>query len=179
MTSVTIKRLTDWGEEELADLSTLTRAVYPPGGDADWPGRHIEWSPAEWGIQVRDEGDDLVAYAGLVIRDGSHDGRPARIGGVGGVKTHPDHRRHGYAAEAMRSAHQFFSTADEVDFGLLVCEDSLIPYYGRLGWLLFDGDLLTQQATGKVKFTFNRVMVNPVTRRAPDAGVIDLNGPPW
>lgn len=179
MTSVGIKRLADWGLQELADLDALTSAVYPQRDDAAWPGRLIQWAPAEWGIQVRNDADDLVAYGGLVIRDGTHDGRPARIGGVGGVKTHPDHRRLGYAAEIMRSAHRFFSAADEVDFGLLVCEDSLIPYYGRLGWQVFDGEMLTQQPAGKVRFTFNRVMVIPVTGSAPEAGVIDLNGPPW
>lgn len=179
MTSITIKPLSEWGEEELADLGAVTRAVYPARDYVDWPGRLIEWARPEWGIQVRDEGGDLVAYAGLVIRDGSHDRRPARIGGVGGVKTHPNHRRRGYAGEAMQSAHRFFSEAAGVDFGLLVCEESLIPYYERLGWQLFDGELLTQQPAGKVRFTFNRVMVIPITGTAPKAGVIDLNGPPW
>lgn len=179
MTEVTIKPLRVWDELERTALRSLTTAVYPETESADWPGRFIEWAPAEWGVTVTDERGELLCYAGLLIRQGVHDGSQVRIGGVGGVKTHPRHRGAGYASAAMRAARQFFQEEGAVDFGLLVCEDMLIPYYERLGWQVFDGDLLTEQPEGKVRFTFNRVMLIPAKVAAPRGGVIDLNGPPW
>ena len=179
MSSVDIERMDRWPDSDLAALRDLSAAVYPPGEAESWPGRAIYWATPEWGVKVTDDGDDLVCYAGLLIRDASHDGRPVRIGGVGGVKTHPLHRRAGHAAAAMREARRFFAEVGAVDFGLLVCDDSLIPYYRRLGWEVFDGDMLTEQPAGTVKFTFNRVMVLPVAGPAPHRGVIDLKGPPW
>lgn len=120
-----------------------------------------------------------MSFAGLLIRDASHGERPVRMGGIGGVKTHPDHPGLGHAAEAMNAAHRLFIEEGTVDFGLLVCNDTLIPYYGRLGWLLCEGEILTDQPEGKVKFNFNRVMTRSVAESAPSDGVIDLNGPPW
>lgn len=171
--------MADWDEEDLAALRALTSAVYPERESASWPGRHIEWSAPEWGLRVTDEKGDLVSFAGLLIRDGHHDDRRVRIGGIGGVKTHPDHRGLGYAAAAMETAHSFFAEAGTVDFGLLVCEEALIPYYGKLGWQVFEGELLVEQPAGKGRFTFNRVMVIPVAGEVPRIGVVDLNGPPW
>lgn len=179
MSTATTKPLESWNEEERAALRALSDAVYPERESANWPGRFLEWAPAEWGVAVRNDRGELVSYAGLLVRRGRHEGHPVEMGGVGGVKTHPLHRGAGHASAAMREAQRFFIEQSTVDFGLLVCDDSLIPYYGRLGWEPFHGEMFTEQPEGKVKFTFNRVMVLPVSGAAPGKGVIDLNGPPW
>ncbi|MGH8945087.1 MAG: GNAT family N-acetyltransferase [Acidimicrobiia bacterium] len=179
MSSVDIERMHRWPDSDLAALRDLSSAVYPPGEADSWPGRAIRWATPEWGVKVIDDEGRLICYAGLLMRNASHDGLPVRIGGVGGVKTHPLHRGAGHASAAMRQAQRFFAEDGEVDFGLLVCDDSLIPYYERLGWEVFVGDMLTEQPEGTVRFTFNRVMVLPVARPAPHRGVIDLKGPPW
>lgn len=112
MTTATTKDLALWNEGERGALRALTEAVYPPEDSADWPGRFIDWAPAEWGVAVTDESGELVSYAGLLIRAGRHDGRLAHIGGVGGVKTHPLHRGAGHAAAAMNEAARFFAETD-------------------------------------------------------------------
>lgn len=165
-------------EGDLAALRDLGAAVYPPEEAESWPGRTIRWASPQWGIMVEDEGQ-LVSYAGLLVRDGAHDGAAATIGGVGGVKTHPHHRGLGLAATAMKAAHDFFVSETDVAFALLVCDEGLLPYYGHLGWQPFNGTLLTEQDEGRVEFTFNRVMVKHVHRSPPLRGVIDLSGPPW
>lgn len=106
------------------------------------------------------------------------DGRPATIGGIGGVKTHPQARGRGYAAEVMREASRLWKER-LVDFGLLVCEPDLIDYYRRLGWTEFNGELLTLQKGQSVPFEFNKVMLLGVQSQPPHTGVIDLQGPPW
>ncbi len=120
----------------------------------------------------------LASYAAVVFREGLADGEPVAIGGVGGVKTHPEARGRGHGAEVMREAFRTWS-ARMVDFGLLVCEPGLIDYYTRLGWAEFGGTVLTLQKGESVPFQFNRVMLIAVRSQPPSAGVIDLRGPPW
>lgn len=159
-------------------LARLSAAVYPPDDGASWPGRDIEWSEPEWDIEVVDETGEIVSYAGVVLREGRHDDEQVLIGGVGGVKTHPRFRRSGYAGLGLRRTHQLMIQLG-ADFGLLVCDESLIPYYERQGWLVFPGVLMTDQRGEKVRFEFNTPMVRPVITQAPPSGTIDLMGPPW
>ncbi len=64
-------------------------------------------------------------------------------------------------------------------FSVLVCQEHLLPFYGRLGWLSFPGRLVVEQPNGPVVFTVNRPMVLPGWQPAPQDGVIDLRGFPW
>jgi len=171
-----IAALTDDGR---ADLAALSRAVYPPEASAAWPGRHLEWSVHESAVLLRAADGELICYVGLVLRSAQHDGRPIRIGGIGGVKTHPAARRQGCAARAVGRAVAFFRERADIGFGLLVCEPHLTGYYGRLGWQEFGGRLLVRQRGVPVEFTLNRVMVCGVQGVGPSAGTIDLMGPPW
>jgi len=170
-----IADLTDDGR---AGVAALSRAVYPPAVSAAWPGRHLEWSDHESAVLIRAADGELICYVGLVVRSALHDGRPVRIGGIGGVKTHPAARRRGCAARAIRRAVAFFHERADVGFGLLVCEPHLIGYYQRLGWQEFGGRLLVTQRGAPAEFTLNRVMVCAVQEVGPSAGTIDLLGPP-
>lgn len=177
-TSVSIEPMASWSSTERDALSELSDSVYPPAETGQWEGSFIEWSRPEWGVSVMDDEGRLVSYAGLHLRDATHDGKGVVIGGVGGVKTHPGHRGRGHAGLAMGAAVNFF-IANGANFGLLVCAERLIPYYQRLGWQVFHGDLLTIQHGEPAVFTFNRVMVIDAGGAAPREGVIDLKGPPW
>ena len=66
-----------------------------------------------------------------------------------------------------------------VDFGLLVCERELLPFYARFGWREFTGSLLVTRHGTVCPFALCRVMTVGVASEAPRAGVIDLRGPPW
>lgn len=175
---VTFDRADDLSDADRSALRVLSLAVYPPDVAASWPGRHLEWARPEWRIRVFEEGR-LVSSLGALVRHATHDGRPVLIGGMGGVATHPEARRRGYAALAARRAHEFFLEHGEIAFSLLVCEPGLIEYYGRLGWREFDGRLMVRQRGERAEFTFNRVMLRAVNAAAPSSGVIDLLGPPW
>ena len=101
------------------------------------------------------------------------------VGGIGGVKTHLASRGRGFATAGIRLALDFFRERGEVDFALLVCEPALVPFYERLGWRRFPGDLLVTQRQATVSFTFNLPMTAPVRLEEPPGGTIDLLGPPW
>lgn len=114
-----------------------------------------------------------------MARDATLDGRPVRVGGVGGVKTHPADRGQGHAAAALRRALDFLRDEAGAGFGLLVCEPALVGFYARLGWREFPGTLLVRQHGATVPFTFNVPMTVPLRGDPPADGVIDLLGPPW
>ena len=175
---ISLDRIEDLSAADRAALRALSVAVYPPDDFKDWPGRRIEWADAAWGVRIH-EGGRLVSYVGISVRDGELDGRSVRIGGIGGVKTHPAMRGRGLAAHGMQCADDFFREQPGVDFALLVCEARLLEYYGRLGWRPFTGRLLVRQQGVPTAFTFNRVMTRAVRSAPPDTGTIDLLGPPW
>ena len=90
---------------------------------------------------------------GMLVRAGTLDGTPVMIGGIGGVKTHPQARGQGYASAAMRCAAAALHDAHHVAFSLLVCQAHLLPFYQRLGWLPLAGRLLVEQPGGSIIFT--------------------------
>lgn len=166
-------------DAERAELTALSRAVFPPEVLAVLPGRHLEWADRDGRVFVRAGDAGLVCIAGVVVRRGEHDARPVLIGGISGVMTHPAHRRQGYAAHAVSRAVELLREQAEVEFGLLVCEPHLEGYYGRLGWTKFAGRLLVTQHGVPAEFVYNRAMVCGIRGTTPVGGTIDLLGPPW
>ena len=174
-----LRRVADLSVDEQAALRTLSLAVYPPEVSATWPGRAIEWAAPQWGIIGWDAEDAALCYVGVVLRDARWNDRAVRVGGIGGVKTHPASRGRGFATTAIQRALDFFREQGDVDFGLLVCEPDLVQFYDRLGWRRFPGDLFVIQRQATVPFTFNLAMTTPVRLQAPLTGTIDLMGAPW
>lgn len=170
-----VANLTEAEREAILDL---TLAVYPPESIAYWPGRTIEWAAPVWGVRVIGEDARLLSYVGVYLRNAEYNGGPVLIGGIGNVKTHPAARRRGLAELAIRHAVEFL-TSQGADFGVLVCEPKLIPYYSRLGWGEFTGRLVVRQGEDATDFLFNRVMVLSLAAGRPSSACIDLCGPPW
>jgi hypothetical protein len=177
--AIALSRVADLTDADREALRALSLAVYPPGVSVVTAGRQIEWAVAEWCVLVRDARAALVSYVGISLRDACYDGWPVRVGGIGGVKTHPASRRLGLAATGIGRAIEFLGEQGGVGFALLVCRDSLVAYYRRLGWREFAGTLLVRQQGEPLEFTLNRVMTCGIERAAPEAGIIDLQGPPW
>ncbi len=162
-----------------AELRALTAAVYTPGVIATLPETRVTWAPTTWAVRVRDDDGRLVSHVGMLTRAVEVDGMPTTIGGIGGVKTHPDARGRGHAAAALQTALAFFTDDLGATFVLLVCLPTTIPYYERLGWRRFHGTLLVVQPGGTIPFTANLPMVLPARDAAPLDGTINLCGYPW
>jgi predicted GNAT family N-acyltransferase len=176
---LTLKPVTNLSAKERDALKALTAAVYPPEVLASSPGQSLQWASAQWSVLVWNTAGQLIAHVGIVTREGTLDGVPVNIGGIGGVKTHPQAQGRGYASAALRRAAAILHDDHNVAFALLVCQEHLLPFYGRLGWRPFLGRLIVEQASGPIVFTINRPMVLLGRCPAPQAGIIDLRGLPW
>lgn len=176
---VTIKAVDDLTVDETVALDTLSHAVYPPNVIRVDGSAQIQWSSSMWRILLWDETETLVSHIGILTRQVFCDDEPYVIGGIGGVKTHPNERGKGYAGIGLRHATQFMTEDCKVDFSLLVCRDGLIPYYQKFGWQPFKGDMMVDQLSGKTKFTFNKPMLIEGVKSIPACSVIDVCGKPW
>ena len=174
-----LQQVSDLTEQEQEALHNLSLAVYPPEVSAAWPGRAIEWAAHQWGVIGWDSEGVALCYVGIIRRDARWNDRAVKVGGIGGVKTHPASRRRGFASTAIRLALDFFREQGDVDFGLLVCEPGLVPFYEGLGWCEFPGELFVTQRQMTVLFTFNLPMTIPLRLKESLGGKIDLMGPPW
>src|SRR5262249_35355270 len=146
-------------DDERAALKALTAAVYPPEVVAASPGRHFQWAPPDYSILVFTPEGDLVSHVGIVVRTGTLNSVAVKLGGIGSVKPHPRAQGHGYASAGLRRAATALHDDHHVAFSLLVCQEHLLPFYNRLGWLPFLGRLIVEQRAGPTVFTHNRPMV--------------------
>jgi aminoglycoside 2'-N-acetyltransferase I len=166
-------------DDERAALRALTAAVYPPDVVAASPGRHVQWASPDYSVLVFTPEGELVSHVGILVRAGTLDGVAVKMGGVGGVKTHPRAQGRGYASAGLRRAASALHDDHQVAFSLLVCQEHLLPFYSRLGWVPFSGCLMVEQPTGPTVFAINRAMVLSGMSAAPRDGLIDLKGLPW
>jgi GNAT superfamily N-acetyltransferase len=144
--------------------------------DPDHPDPHT-WSSSDWLVIGRVDGK-IVSIVGMLVREALVGDLPVKLGGIGGVATLPDYRSRGLASALLRESTRFLRDVLKVDFGLLVCEEARIPFYGKLGWQAVPGPLVFDQPGGKI--TWNEpVMVLPVLKTDWPAGTIDLCGLPW
>jgi GNAT superfamily N-acetyltransferase len=176
---IDLKPVATLDDGERAALKALTAAVYPPAVVDVSPGRHVQWAPPDYSVLVFTPEGELVSHVGIVVRAGTLDGAAVRVGGIGSVKTHPRAQGRGYASAGLRRAATALHDDYQVAFSVLVCQEHLLPFYNRLGWLPFSGRLIVEQPTGPMVFAINRSMVLSGLSAAPQDGMIDLKGLPW
>jgi len=169
---IEIRAADSLSEAERKRVDDIDRQVF----ESD-PYHYMEWSPVNWHVLLKLDGE-WVSYVGIVERTGAVNGQPVKLGGIGGVGTLPAYRRRGLAEAAMGRAQAFIRDELQVEFGLLICNQQMIPYYRKLGWQVVEGPLVFNQPGGKLTFD-DVTMILPCTKSDWLPGVIDLCGPPW
>jgi aminoglycoside 2'-N-acetyltransferase I len=105
--------------------------------------------------------------------------RPVRLGGIGGVSTRTPWRKRGLAEAAMKVAQAYLRDPLGVAFGLLVCDEKMVPYYAKFGWKRVTVPMwIEEQPKGRVLFP-GPVMILAVCGQDWPEGEIDLKGKPW
>jgi aminoglycoside 2'-N-acetyltransferase I len=168
---VEIKAVKDLSPEESDEALRLLNIVF----ETDTSG--WTWAQDDWRLLVRVD-NRMVAHVGIVERTCLVNGEPVKVGGVGGVGTHPDWRRQGLAALAMRKTADFMINRLEAEFGVLFCAHEMVPYYQRLGWKMIDAPVFFDQPGGKEQCNFP-VMFLPGTKHSWPQGDVDVCGYPW
>lgn len=100
------------------------------------------------------------------------------VGGIGGVVTIPQAQGQGYARALLEHVQQFLCDELQVDFGLLFCNDRLVPFYERRGWQRIANPVLIDQPAGRIEAPLH-VMVYPCRQSVFPAGTVMLNSLPW
>jgi aminoglycoside 2'-N-acetyltransferase I len=142
----TIRRATsdELTGEELAALHALFDASWP---DADDRFTQDDFDHAMGGVHFLIEADGaIVSHASVVERRLEAGGVPLRTGYVEGVATLPGHRGLGHATAVMQAAGRHIDETFEL--GALGTE--IHAFYGRLGWVVWEGPTFVRTEDGLV-----------------------------
>lgn len=157
----------------------VLNAAWPPAERASLSWGHVEWAHADLRVLIETEDGLPVCHVGIYFRTATWNGQKVHIGGIGGVATHPDHRRCGYASIALNAAAHTMRDHDAAQFALLVCEPHNVAFYQSRGWQAFGGTVYAEQPEGRIRFDVMAPYVLDLKRRAPTLGTLDLCGLPW
>jgi len=167
------------GDHSWPRAEGLLDAVWPRAEMEKLSWGHVKWAHADLRVLIETEDDALACHTGIYFRTVTWNGQRVHIGGIGGVATHPDHRRRGYASIALNAAVQTMRDHDAAQFALLFCEPHNFEFYQARGWQRFDGAVYAEQPEGRVRFEVMTPFVTDLKRRAPTLGTLDLCGLPW
>ncbi|HPH95881.1 MAG TPA: GNAT family N-acetyltransferase [Anaerolineaceae bacterium] len=162
-------------------IHTVNDLAFSTAGPEDPKFDHITWSESEWAACGLIE-DTLVTFFAMLKRQVTAGGVPVWVAGIGGVSTHPDWQRRGYARQLLRAAVPVMRDTIGADFGLLLCEDHVVPVYASCGWQVVGSSFLFSQpemAAGERRRLITCVMALPLTGEAWPEGEIDFCGLPW
>lgn len=160
------------------EVAPMRERIYPPEKLINTPVHGIEWAHAQRRVLLFVD-DELCAVAGIHEREILCENRKLRIAGIGGVMTEPKLQGHGYGKQIMSYVMAHLSAEARCAFGLLFCEDHNIEFYSKLGWSVFEGDMLVEQHGKTGAFAFRNVMLFPLTQPTKLNGKLDLCGLPW
>lgn len=147
------------------------------GEDAD--DVRFEWAyPPDYCVVVW-SGEDPVGFTGVFERDGSIEGRPTRLGGLGGLATHPAWRHRGIATAAIRAAVRELSRPSGPDVALFFAHEAHVPWFEHLGWTKATEPPLFRQPPDICVVAEAPTLVLPLRGGPAPRGRIDLCGLPW
>ena len=168
--------------EEIRQADALTdeekRRLFGWGGNVfGVAALKLSWRPKDLHFLLYSDGEP-VSHVGVLKHVVRLKGKPATLGGVGGVVTVPEAQKKGFARRLMQHTAKFFAREWNVDAGLLFCLPQMMAYYEALGWRGVKGPVLIEQPHGKVVSPL-RVMVLPLREEDWTSGRIELRSLPW
>ena len=136
-----------------------------------------KWAPPDWAIMVWED-EEMVCNIHIVERTAKVGTESVKLGGIGNIATKVEWRQRGYASAALKVAQDFLLDPLQVDFGLMISTEEMVPHYNKVGWSVVASSLSIEQLDGKARLNFP-VMVLPVCKKDWPGGEIDLCGRPW
>ena len=161
-----------------SELSAEKRAELVAWFDRMFGDAPHAWRHGDWYVLASTPTDGHVGRVGILKQEILVGETKLVVGGIGGVITENAFRRRGIARLMMQRAAEFMHDDLQVDFGLLLCADDVLPLYEGLGWKLVDGPTWCHEPSGRVEYE-ELTMVLPCQRQDWPAGEIDLCSAPW
>jgi GNAT superfamily N-acetyltransferase len=158
------------------EIEMIDRLAYidPKPEVAHWPGK---WANPSWMILGRLDGV-LVSQLCMLKREIMVGEQYLGVAGVGGVATHPDWQRKGFAKQLMTYAEGVIRNELKCSFALLLCNGMPCSIYRKAGWKDVAKHIKYQENENKVQLETN-VMVFEISDRSFPEGEIDICGLPW
>ena len=144
-------------------------------GSAPIVREHV-WAEPTW-VFLGLVDEQLVSFLNIVDRQVLADGEPAHFFGLNNVITEPQNRGQGYSRQLNQAATEFMGNTDQNAYGFLFCADALIPFYTKLGWQPFEGEVTISQPAGDKVWPSNAMIYNIAGCRAWKT--VHLCGLPW
>lgn len=158
-------------------LETLDRLAFAGENNGDPEFASIEWGSPDWMVLGFLEGE-LVSQLCLHKREITVGPQRIWVAGIGGVATHPNWLRRGFASQVLRASEVFMRETLKVPFGLLVCADETQPVYARCGWQTVAKSLIFTQNDQR-RTLETSVMIFSLSGQPWPDGEINLRGLPW
>lgn len=138
--------------------------------------RETQWAKPDWTI-ISYANHEIATFYNIVERTILVDNNKMKIAGINNVITPKKFRGNGYASKILAEADKFIFDDLKSDLGVLLCADTLIPFYSRLGWYNVKCPVYFEQSDGKKLWEANTMLLTKNEKLNPKR--IDLNGLPW
>ncbi|MGD0005861.1 MAG: GNAT family N-acetyltransferase [Anaerolineaceae bacterium] len=162
-------------KEQEQEINTLDHLAFSGSGEED---NYIEWAMSSTWYALGWLDGRLVSQIGILDRAIRAGGQMLSIAGVGGVATHPEFQRRGFAGVLLQAAVEQMRQRGGYDFAMLFCDTRMITYYTKRGYRLVHNPLYILQSGRRVLFESDK-MVLPLSGKPWPEGEVDVNGPPW
>ena len=138
--------------------------------------KETSWALPDWTI-INYNHSEIAAFYNVVVREISIDEQHFKAAGINNVITTKKFRGKGLSTKTLSETKTYLFEDLNLDLGLLLCADDLVPFYNRLGWYKIDCPVFFDQPTGKKVWTANTMLLTNRNILYPQK--IDLNGLPW
>jgi aminoglycoside 2'-N-acetyltransferase I len=145
---VPIRRCTsdELGPEGVVVLRALFDAAWDDDPDGGFTGE--DWDHAVGGVHFLLERDtEILAHASVVERELHADGHVLATGYVEAVAVWPAHQRRGHGSALLREVGAYIDRT----FPLGALGSGEIPFYERLGWIVWKGPTFVRTGAGLVR----------------------------
>ena len=121
----------------------------------------------------------IVVFYFIFARDCLFDDKSLSIGGFGGLTCNPVYRRLGFTRQLINKTWERVMKDFAFDYGLLVCDKKLMPFYEKFGWYGSDkSEMKLIENTVTRKGILKLMLYSPSnTQYIPKT--IDINGKIW
>ncbi|RSC93489.1 GNAT family N-acetyltransferase [Tenacibaculum singaporense] len=170
--NVVVKKYGNLSSEEYQTISAFSEKEF---GNVPIVQKY-KWAKPDW-VVIKYTKNKLVSFCNLVEREIRIDQKTYFVAGINNMITLEKYRGSGYAAEVLNKCEHFILQFMSFDYGVLLCADSLVPFYEKHGWYSVDCPVYFQQPSGRELWKARTMLLGKDKQIAPKE--IDLNGLPW